>query len=93
MKFSTNQVIEHSVVVNTEYGDKTMSLGKSREGSWDGTFGPFKKGFNAYVSFRGLADRCELRINVSKNNEMFMLKEYKIASDINFMLTAIYTIK
>jgi len=43
VKYSHQQIVEHSVTVNTENGFQTLSLGNAKSRSWDGTYGPLTR--------------------------------------------------
>lgn len=62
--------ILESVAVSTTKGTERFNLHGKR--SWEQTYGPVKKGFNANISVNGY--NCTIEINVAKNYEPFALK-------------------
>ena len=71
--YSTNNI---SYTVATDNQIQTFKSGKS----FTETFGPFKKGFEAYITAdaRNLySANCDVRIYISRGNEPFALKANK----------------
>jgi hypothetical protein len=62
--------ILESVTVSTTKGTESFNLHGKR--SWEKTYGPVNKGFNANISVSGY--NCTIEIYVAKNNEPFALK-------------------
>lgn len=83
-----------NVTYTTEVGKKSISLAGS---TWEGTYGPFKKGqtVSLYASTSGTSSHLStnyVRIYVSCNNSPFGIKSEEI-SDYNNSLSTSYTFK
>lgn len=81
-----------NVAYTTEVGEKSISLAGS---TWEGTYGPFKKGqtVSLYAYTSGTSSKLStnyVRIYVSCNNSPFGIKNEEIA-DYNNSLSASYT--
>lgn len=67
---------KRSVTVKTEKGSETINLPNSNQSSsWEGTYGPVKKGFVASISCRSSSlKEAHVRISVAKGSEPFAVK-------------------
>lgn len=64
-----------SVSYTTELGVKTYEKeGVGYGSSWEGTYGPFKKGNKVILTIKSSSGTCTGRIYVSRNKEPFVIK-------------------
>jgi hypothetical protein len=75
----------------TESGNIIVKLPHEKVTKWEATFGPFKKGQNTGFSCHSEGENdgsiFNARIDIKKNNEPFVLKEYKQG---NYILLGYY---
>ena len=75
----------------TESGNIIVKLPHEKVTKWEATFGPFKKGQNTGFSCHSEDENdgsiFNARIDIKKNNEPFVLKEYKQG---NYILLGYY---